>query len=107
MDVRITTRHAELSNGFLERAEERTRKLTKFEPRLIAVDLLFDDDHGTFTTEARADVPGRPPLIASAEDMEPRKALDAALDKLARQLRRERKKRVDHQATPAPLRAEE
>ncbi len=107
MDVRITTRHVELSDGFLARAEERTRKLTKYEPRLIAVDLLFDDENGTLITEAKADVPGRPPMIASADDMDHRKSLDSALDKLSRQLRRERKKRVDHQSTPAAARAEE
>lgn len=107
MDVRITTRHVELSDGFLARADERTRKLAKYEPRLSAVDLLFDDDHGKLTTEAKADVPGRPPMIASADDMDPRKSLDAALDKLSRQLRKERKKRVDHQSTPAAMRAEE
>jgi ribosomal subunit interface protein len=107
MDVRITTRRVELSDGFLARADERTRKLTKFEPRLIAVDLLFEDDHGTLTTEARADVPGRPPVIASAEDMDARKSLDAALDKMSRQLRRHRSKRVDHQAPPAAVRPEE
>lgn len=107
MDVRITTRHVELSDGFLARADERTRKLAKFEPRLTAVDLLFDDDHGKLTTEARADVPGRPTVIASAGDMDPRKSLDSALEKLGRQLRRQRSKRVDHQSPSATARAEE
>ena len=101
MDVRITTRHVEISDSFGEYAVERTRKLTKFEPRLIAVDLIFDDDHGEFSTEARADVPGIPTLVAKAENDSRRKALDRALDKLGRQLKRERSKRVDHQAPPA------
>jgi ribosomal subunit interface protein len=100
MDVRITTRHANLSDGFRALAEERAIKLTKYEPRLIAVDLLFDDDHGVFATEARAEVPGRPPMIARTENGDRRTALDETLRKLGRQLRRERSKRVDHQAAP-------
>ncbi len=100
MDVRITTRHVDLSRSFLAQAGERTRKVAKYEPRLIAVDLLFDDDHGKLTTEARATVSGRPPSIAHGAATDPRASLDDALKKLGRQLRRERKKRVDHQAPP-------
>ena len=101
MDVRITTRHSDLSDSFLAVAEERTLKLTKYEPRLTAIDLLFDTDHGDISAEARAAVPGCPPMIARAESGDARKALDAALQKLGRQLRKERSKRVDHQANPA------
>lgn len=101
MDVRITTRHVDLSGSFLRLAEERTRKLTRYEPRLLAVDLLFDEDHGKRVTEARADVPGRPVLLAQAAADDHRSSLDHTLRKLARQLRRERARRVDHQA-PSP-----
>lgn len=104
MDVRITTRHVDLKEGFLSLAEERARKLRKYEPKLIAVDLVFEDDHG-FTAEARADVPGRPSMIAKASAANRRAALDRALNKLGRQLRRERSRRVDHQAPPSSLRA--
>ena len=100
MDVRITARHLTLTDSFTEYAHERARKLTKFEPRLTSIDLIFDDDHGAFATEARADVPGVPPLVAKAEHSSKRKSLDSALDKLGRQLKRERSKRVDHQAPP-------
>ena len=101
MDVRITTRHVDITAGFAEYADERTRKLIKFDPRLAAVDLIFDEEHGMFSTEARAEVPGVSPLVAKAEDNDRRKSLDSALDKLGRQLKRERSKRVDHQAPPA------
>ncbi|MFP4622755.1 MAG: ribosome hibernation-promoting factor, HPF/YfiA family [Gemmatimonadota bacterium] len=107
MDVRITARHVELSESFTAFAHERTRKLLKYEPRLTAVDLLFEDDHGRFTTEVRADVPGVPPLIARAGSEDRRSALDSAIRKLGRQLRRERSKRLDHQAPPAAARIED
>lgn len=101
MDVRITTRHTTVDDAFAALAEERTRKLERFDPRLISIDLIFDEDHGKFMTELRAEVPGIPPLVATAEDDSRRRSLDDALEKLGRQLRKERSKRVDHQAPPA------
>lgn len=101
MDVRITTRHVSVGEAFAEHADSRARKLSKYEPRLISVDLIFDNDHGKFSTEVRAEVPGVPPLVAKSEHDSKRKSLDSALEKIGRQLKRERSKRVDHQAPPA------
>lgn len=101
MDVRITTRHVSVSEAFAKQATDRARKLDKYHPRLLAVDLIFEDDHGQFSTEIRADVPGVPALVARSAGTSRRRALDDALRKMERQLRRERKKRVDHQA-PSP-----
>lgn len=101
MDVRITTRHVSVSDAFVEHATGRARKLAKYEPRLITVDLTFEDDHGEFSTEARAEVPGLPTLVARSTGTAKRSTLDAALRKLGRQLRRARSKRVDHQAPPS------
>ena len=101
MDVRITTRHTDLSDSFRTLAERRAQRLSRYNPRTTSIDLLFDDDHGRFTTEARADVPGRPPLVARSTGTGRRAALDETLRKLSRQLRRERSRRTDHQAAPA------
>jgi ribosomal subunit interface protein len=101
MDVRITTRRATVSEAFLRQAEERVRKLDRFEPRLQAVALTVDEDRGRISIETRAEVPGAPPMIASADAATDRSALDKALQKLGRQLRRHRTRRTDHQAPPA------
>lgn len=101
MDVRITTRHATVGETFIRHAEERVRKLDRYEPRLQAVTILVDEDRGRVSVEARAEVPGVPAVIASSEGDSSRSALDRALQKLRRQLRRNRARRVDHQAPPA------
>jgi ribosomal subunit interface protein len=101
MDVRIITRRARVGDTFLRQAEERVRKLDRYEPRLQAVALVVDEDRGRISVEARADVPGVPPVVASADGATTRSALDRALQKLRRQLRRERSRRVDHQGPPA------
>lgn len=107
MDVRITTRHVDLSDTFLVLAEDRTRKLEKYEPRLLAVDLIFEEDHGQVATEARADVPGRPPMIARGAAGDRRASLDEALRKLGRQLRRQRSRHVDHKSPSTTMAVEE
>lgn len=103
MDVRIATRHLELSEAFRGHARERASRLSKYAPRLLSVELLFEGDHGTVKTEARADVPGRSLLVARGESTDRRASLDQALNRLGRQLRRYRSKRVDHQAEPASI----
>jgi ribosomal subunit interface protein len=107
MDVRINSRRATIGDSFLRQAEERIRRLDKYEPRLQAVALTVAEDRGRVTVEARAEVPGVPPLVASAEGDSSRSALDRTLVKLRRRLRRERSRRVDHQGPPADIRVEE
>ncbi len=101
MDVRIIARRATIGEAFHRHAEERAHKLMRYEPRLHGVSILVDEDRGRVSVEARAEVPGVPILVARAEAASDRSALDAALQKLRRQLRRQRTRRVDHQAPPA------
>lgn len=107
MDVRITTRRATVGDSFLRYIKERVAKLDRFEPRLQAVDVMVDEDRGKTSVEARADVPGAPPMIARADAGSERTALDGALQKLGRQLRRRRGKRRSHQAPSMGALAEE
>ena len=101
MDVQITIRRGRAGEGFRAIAEEKARKLEKYEPRLTRVELLFDDDGGRVVGEVRAFVPGVPTLVARAGAESRRSALDRVIQKAGRQLRKERSKRVDHQAPPA------
>lgn len=100
MDVSITFRRGKITDTFRARTLERAERLVRYEPRLLSVDLLFDEDHGRVTAEGKAAVPGLPPLVARAESDSYRTACDRVLDRLARQLRKERSRRVDHQAPP-------
>jgi ribosomal subunit interface protein len=101
MEVRITTRRATVGESFLKAAEARIQKLSKFEPRLARVGLVLDRDREEWTAELRADVPGTPLAVAAATSDNQRSAFDRALDRLRRQLRRARSRRVEHQAAPA------
>ena len=54
MDVQITIRRGRAGESFKALAEEKARKLGKYDPRIIRVELLFDEDGGTVRAEARA-----------------------------------------------------
>jgi ribosomal subunit interface protein len=101
MDVRITTRRATVGESFQRRIEERAARLDRYEPRLQSVAVVVDEDRGRVFLEVRAEVPGSPALLARAEGDSQRSALDAAMQKLTRQLRRRRDRKVDHKAPPA------
>ncbi|HUG39129.1 MAG TPA: ribosome-associated translation inhibitor RaiA [Longimicrobiales bacterium] len=100
MDVQITIRRGRAGEGFRALAEEKARKLEKYEPRLIRVELLFERDGGRSVGEVRAMVPGLPALVSKAEAESRRTALDRVMQKAARQLRKERSRRVEHKALP-------
>ena len=100
MDVRMSTRHTAVPSSFPAWAEGRARRLERFNPRLQALELLVDSDHGRSVVEVRADVPGSPVMVGRAEGTSERAALDRALERVGRQLRRQRSMRTDHQAPP-------
>jgi len=101
MDIHITTRHGTLPESVRGRAEERLLKLGRYEPRLISVRLVFNEDHPYISAEAKAEVPATPTLVARASGQSYPAVLNQVVQRLARQLKKERSKRVDHQAEPA------
>lgn len=98
MDVRITNRRGTASPAARDYAEERAGKLAKYDPRLIAIEILFDEDHGQVAVEGRAEVAGGPTLVARSEADSSRGAIDRMLQRLGRQIRRQRSKHIEHQA---------
>lgn len=100
MDVQITIRRGRVGASFRSLAEEKARKLERYEPRLIRVELSFEEDAGLVRAETRCYRPG-PTLVARAEGDSRRTALDRVMQRASRRLRKERSKRVQHQAPPA------
>lgn len=100
MDVQITIRRGAVGTGFRRTAEARARRLEKYEPRLLRIELLFDDERRGVAAEARAVVPGIPPRVARADATSHRRALARVIRKVGRQLRDERSRRIDHRAPP-------
>ncbi len=98
MEIRITSRHTNLSDAIRERTEEVIKKLPKYEPRVSAVEVIFDEGKRSKTVEGIVHVDRGDPVVASAEADEFRPALHQMVERLTRQLRRRHEQSRDHQA---------
>lgn len=98
MLINISARHCTVADSVRRRAEDRLRKLIRFEPRIDSSELVFEQDHGLYAVEARTFVAGRSTIVAHATGTDPRAALDQAVSRVARQLRRQRERSRDHSA---------
>lgn len=107
MDISITARHCTVPESVRSRAQERMRRLTRYDPRIASASVSFATDHGRMRAEARLAAAGGHVMVAGGDGDTFRMALDRAADRLARQLRRARKRDRDHRAAklselPAP-----
>lgn len=105
MRVQLTARHCEVPETIRDRANELMAKVARFDPRVSAIELIFEEEKRTVTVEAIASRDRVDPVVAKASATEWPAALDALFDRLSRQVRRGRAQAVDHHASPNPLEA--
>lgn len=101
MDVRISARHCTITETTRELARKRMQRMTRFEPRAAAAEILFSEVNAFKQAEIRLSVPGSAPMHARGEGDTFRSALDRAAERLARQVRRHRTRSTDRRAAPA------
>jgi ribosomal subunit interface protein len=82
----VTARHCEVPEEIRTRAEEVAEKLAKLAHRPQRMEIVFDDDHQRRVVELRMSLPRGQTLIATAEEVDFRTALDRAAEKLRSQL---------------------
>lgn len=97
MQVVVSTRHGEISDRLKEEAERLFGRLTRYESRISRVEVTFIEEKNRWEVEALASIDRAEPVHAHGEDTDPKTAVDAAADRMARQLRRLRSRHVDHQ----------
>jgi ribosomal subunit interface protein len=97
MDVRVTARHCSIPEAVREAAQTRVERLTRFEPRVEAVDIQFSEANALKHVDVRVVVPGASQMLADGEGESFRTALDHALGRLQRQVRRRRVRRLERQ----------
>ncbi len=98
MRVQVTARHCEISDTIRERANELMEKVARFDPRVSAIELIFEEEKRTNSVEAIVSRDRVDPVVAKAEASEWTAALDILFDRLSRQIRRGRAQAVDHHA---------
>ncbi|MEJ2216552.1 MAG: ribosome-associated translation inhibitor RaiA [Gemmatimonadota bacterium] len=98
MNVTVTARHCRIHDSDRERALSRVGRLSRYEPRMAEGDVIFEEEGAVRCAEVRVRVDGGSIRVARAESDTFRAALDLAVQKITRQLKRKRERRVDHQA---------
>lgn len=103
MNVMINARHCEIADSLRERVESRLRELSRYNPKLAGAEVTFEINGSEHAVEARLGVHGTEPVIAHGAGADFRRAFDSAADRLVRQLKRKRERRVRHRkAAPVP-----
>lgn len=102
MNVTVRTRHGYVPASLMQEAEERMRKLQRFEVRETRAHLLFDQDNEGRRVETRLAVSGGDEIIASAVAPSFRDAMERALQRVERQLKRQRERYRDHTVPRVP-----
>lgn len=100
MRVQIAARHCEVPTAVQNRTEEQLGKLSRYDPRLSAVEVVFQVEKHLKKVEAVVKVDREEPLVAAGEGMEFREAVDQMVDRMSRMLKRRRSQKKDYHRPP-------
>ena len=100
MQIIISARHFDPSDSLRELVEQRFSRLDRYEPGVIRAEITLLEEKNRCEVQALLSVERSGPIHARGEASDFRSALDQALDRASRQLRRHHARRRDHQAAP-------
>jgi len=98
-NVSITCRHEEFSNDFKESINNQLQKLSKFYSNIINANVTIDKQNSFFRVDISINVPGSV-IIASYKDYDSKKAIDSAIEKVERQIKKLKSKIKEHRVLP-------
>lgn len=94
MDVTINTRHCKVPDSLKNQAVQRFGRMERIDRRITTATLVFDDAGAVRRAEARLTIPGGSMLVGHGQGTTYRAAMDGALSRLDRQLKRARDRTV-------------
>ena len=95
--IEVTSRHQNISDKTRDIATERVSRLTRFNDRISRIQLLLEEEHGEFQAELIVHVESGVTLVSKDSEKEGyRTAIDAVLEKMERQLKKDKERRVNH-----------
>jgi ribosomal subunit interface protein len=98
--ITITERHCQIPNRIRDRTQSLVEGLGKFEERATAAEVVYSDEKHTKKIEIIVHIDGAPHIVGRGDGDDFRSALDGAVNRVKRMLRRQRDQRRDHQAPP-------
>ena len=95
--IEVTSRHQHVSDKTRAFVVERAQKLLRYNDRIAHIQAVLDEEHDRFLVEMIVKVDSGATMVAKEESADGyRSALDALLEKLERQIKRDKEKRVSH-----------
>ena len=104
MEIQITSRHSKASPNLQETIIEELSKLEKFSEKITSCHVILDSEHIDKTVEITMNTSGRQVVgVAKAENIG--KAIDSAIEKVSRQLKKLNEKIKNHKINKVDLTA--
>jgi len=94
--IQVAARHCDIPDSVRKRTEEQLTRLAKYEPRVSAAEVVYEEEKRVRKVEVILTVERGEPVVARAEGEEFRTALDKVVDRLGRILRRQRGQALSH-----------
>jgi ribosomal subunit interface protein len=98
--IQVTERQCQVPPNVRGRAEKRVAGLARYSPQASAGEIVFLEEGVERAVEVIVHIDGGEPIVARAADADFLSALNKVVDRIARQLRKQRERRTDHQAPP-------
>lgn len=98
MDITINARHCTVPESLRNQAVQRLTRLGRIGAGITSATVIFDDSANSRRVEARLAVAGGPPVVSHGDDATLRGALDGALSRMERQVKRRRKRALTRRA---------
>jgi ribosomal subunit interface protein len=100
MEITINARHISVPESVRNQATQRMSQLQRLNRRLTGGTIVFAAERNARRAEARLAVAGGPPILGHGEGPTLRAALDAAIERLERQLKRRRERVIARRTKP-------
>ena len=102
MNINVTGRGDNVTAGMKKKAAEKVDKLNRYYDRITWIDVLLEDDSVRKVVEVSAGLNRGATIVGKAEADDMYTAIDLALDKVTRQVRRHKEKLKGHRARKEP-----
>ena len=99
MEIQITSRHSKASQTLQDTLTVELEKMDKFLDKITSCHVILDSEHVDKTVEITMNAGGHPPIIATGKADNLGKAIDDALSKTGRQLKKLNGKIKNHKAS--------
>jgi ribosomal subunit interface protein len=100
--IQIAARHCEIPDSVRKRTEEQVTRVAKYDRRISAAELVFEEERHNRKVEAILYVDRSEPVIARAEASDFQTAVDKVVDRLTRIVKRQRSQAKSHHGKHMP-----